>query len=78
MTRVTLLEFRKDAEGILRQVRRGQSVILTRRGRPVARIEPIKDAPSGADDPIYQLIGLTQDVSKSLNNAEMDRLIYGA
>ena len=41
MKTVTMLEFRKNAEGILRRVRLGERFVLSHRGRPAARLEPI-------------------------------------
>ncbi|MCX5909299.1 MAG: type II toxin-antitoxin system Phd/YefM family antitoxin [Deltaproteobacteria bacterium] len=36
MKTITLLEFRKNTEAILQEIPQGKSVVLTRRGRPVA------------------------------------------
>ena len=41
MKSVTISEFRKNAEGILRRVDRGERFILSYRGRAAARLEPI-------------------------------------
>ena len=41
MKAVTMSEFRKDAEGILRRVGKGERFVLSYRGRPAARLEPI-------------------------------------
>jgi len=41
---VTMLEFRKNAEGILRRVRRGERFVLSHRGHAAARLEPISTA----------------------------------
>ena len=75
MTAVSLLQFRRNAEGVLRRVQRGQSLVLTVRGKPVARLEPIATKPS-ADDPLYRLGQLAVGNGKSLSNRDMDRLIY--
>ncbi|MBP7829954.1 MAG: type II toxin-antitoxin system prevent-host-death family antitoxin [Kiritimatiellae bacterium] len=77
MTAVSLLEFRKDAGGVLNRVRRGQSLLLTVRGKPVARLEPVKRK-AGPEDPLYRLADLAAEDGVSLSNAEMDRGIYGA
>ncbi len=76
MTRISMLEFRRDAEGIISRVQRGQRMILTRRGKAVARLEPIVDEKPGADDPFYKLIELAES-GDSLGNAEIDELLYG-
>ena len=75
MMAVSLLQFRRNAEGVLRRVQRGQSLVLTVRGKPVARLEPVTTTPS-EDDPLYCLGQLAVSGGKSLSNRDMDRLIY--
>lgn len=78
MHRVTLVAFRKDAERILRRVGHGERLILTRRGRPVARLEPVSEPAPTSDDPIYHLSESAAKGGASLTNREMDRIVYGA
>ena len=47
MEKVSLLQFRHDAKAIIRQVAQGKRLILTYRGKPVMRLEPITDRPIG-------------------------------
>ena len=75
MTAVSLVQFRRNAEGVLRRVQRGQSFVLTVRGKPVARLEPVTTRPP-KDDPLYRLGQLAVSGGKSLSNRDMDRLIY--
>ena len=77
MKTVTMLKFRNDAEAILKQVGRGQSFVLTYRGKPVAKLEPLAEQEISADDPVYRLSELATSKGESLSNQEMDRLIYG-
>lgn len=70
-----MLDFRLHAEKILSQVQKGQAVVLTRRGKPVARIEPIVEQTSNPNDPFFLLSGLGN--GPSIANAEMDDIIYG-
>jgi len=70
-----MLDFRLHAEKILSQVQKGQAVLLTRRGKPVARIEPIVEQTSNPNDPFFLLSGLGN--GPSIANAEMDDIIYG-
>ena len=77
MNQVTLVEFRKDAEKVLRRIQRGERLILTRRGQPVARLEPISQPSAQADDPIYRLADLAQEGGKAMTNRAMDREICG-
>ena len=47
MKTVTMLEFRQDAEGVLRRVAKGERLVLSHRGKPAARLEPVTAAPLG-------------------------------
>lgn len=77
MTSVSMVELRRDAEGVLRRVGQGERLILTYRGRPVARLEPYTQSVTSADDPIYRLADLSVDEGESLSNEEMDAIVYG-
>ena len=77
MTSISMVEFRQDAEGVLRRVERGERLVLTYRGRPVARLEPYTQPIMSADDPIYRLSELSVDEGESLGNEEMDAIVYG-
>jgi prevent-host-death family protein len=75
---VSLVEFRKNAAQVLRRLRQGWSLVLTSRGRPVARLEPVQVEKVGEDDPLYHLCEVAAEAGESLSNEEMDGLIYGA
>jgi prevent-host-death family protein len=77
MKEVSLVEFRKNAESIIGRVTRGERLVLTRRGRPAVRLEPISESSGGSDDPIYHLSDGVSTQGKSLSNRDMDRAIYG-
>ena len=77
MQTVSMLEFRRRALEIVQQVRRGQRIVLTYRGKPVARLEPIGEAVLTEDDPFYALDRLADTQGKSLTNDQMDRIVYG-
>jgi prevent-host-death family protein len=79
MKTVTMLEFRRDAEGILRRVARGERFVLSHRGRPAARLEPLTE--SGADvanDP-FLTIGRRAVLSPKgrTKHEAIDRILYG-
>ena len=76
MTTITMLQFRKDAEAILAKLRKGEGFLLTYRGRPVARLEPITTAEISADDPFYSICDLATPQGESLTNQEIDRIVY--
>lgn len=78
MKSITMLQFRRQAEAIVRQVQKGQRFTLTYRGKPVARLEPVADRSLGDDDPIYDLADLASDAPQPLTNAQIDRAVYGA
>lgn len=76
MKSISMLDFRLDAERIIGQVQKGQRMILTRRGKPVARLEPIEAELPDSDDSFYSLSDLA-DEGASLNNSQIDKLLYG-
>jgi antitoxin (DNA-binding transcriptional repressor) of toxin-antitoxin stability system len=71
-----MLEFRRHAERIIAQVQKGERMILTRRGKPVARLEPIRGNSVDADDPFYSLCELAEPAG-SLTNRRIDEILYG-
>jgi len=81
MKTVSMLAFRRGAGAILREVAAGYSVTLTYRGKPAVRLEPVRSptsAAKGTVDSFYALDKLAAKDGKSLNNSEMDALIYDA
>ena len=80
MKTVTMLEFRRDAESVLRRVAKGERLVLSQRGKPAARLEPL-DGPSVADpgsDPFLS-IGrrATPSPKGKTKHRDIDRIIYG-
>ena len=75
MNAVSLVEFRTNAGGLLRRVQQGQTLRLTVRGQPVARLAPV-DTPIPADDPLYRLSKLAIDDEAALSNRAIDRIVY--
>ncbi|MGO8674771.1 MAG: type II toxin-antitoxin system Phd/YefM family antitoxin [Limisphaerales bacterium] len=80
MKTVTMLEFRKNAEGILRRVGRGERFVLSHRGRPAARLEPVA-APGPSDpanDPFLTIGRRAAPSPKSkTTHADIDHILYG-
>ena len=74
---ISMLDFRNNAEKIIAQVQKGQRMILTRRGKPVARLEPIVQETGSGDDPFYSLSELSDHAGESLTNAQIDDILYG-
>jgi prevent-host-death family protein len=75
---VSMLEFRRNAEDVLRRVRKGQRMVLTYRGRPVARLVPVASETPATADPFYRLTDLADEDGADLTNAEIDTIVYGA
>lgn len=76
METISILEFRRDAENIIRKVRQGSRFILTYRGKPVMRLEPIIDQDVDPEDPFYTLNQIAAGSGASLTNDEIDEIIY--
>ena len=76
MEKVSMLEFRRDAEIVIRKVRQGKRLIMTYRGKPVMRLEPIQAPAPGPDDPFYKLAHLATAKGQPLTNEEIDQIVY--
>lgn len=76
-----MLEFRRHAQRHLQAVRRGERLVLTYRGRPVARLEPIRTRGGKSDAEADALLRLDEYAvdgpGDALTNEEMDRMVYG-
>ena len=73
-----MVELRERAEEIIGAVRKGQRMVLSYRGRPVARLEPIPTHAADEDDPFYGLAELADDRNEPLTNEQIDEIVYGA
>jgi len=81
MKTLTMLEFRRDARRALAAVRRGERIVLTYRGKPVARLEPLASAPGrpNDDDPLLRLDDFAVDgPGGPLADSAIDRALYGS
>ncbi len=80
MNTVTMVDFRKDAEGILRRVGKGERFVLCHRGRPAARLEPIA-TPVTADPTHDPFFGIARRATRSpkgkTSHQDIDRILYG-
>ena len=77
MVSVSMAELRRNAERVLQRVGQGERLVLTRRGKPVARLEPIEEPAMTADDPIYRLAESSIDGGGPLDNDKIDAVVYG-
>ena len=75
-----MLEFRRNAEGILRRVAKGERFLLSHRGRLAARLEPVVTNSPGdlARDPFLS-IGQRALCSRKgkTRHAGIDKILYG-
>ena len=80
MKSVTMLEFRRDAESVLRRVAKGERLVLSHRGKPAASLEPV-DVASNADpgsDPFLSIVRRAKPSPKGkTKHRESDRILYG-
>lgn len=74
---ISMLDLRQRAETIINEVRRGQTMVLTYRGRAAVRLEPIRPETVAQDDPFYGLSDLADARGRSLSNDEIDDIVYG-
>ncbi len=78
MTTVTMLEFRKNAEQILRRVSKGERFVLSHRGRAAARLEPLDQIKAQKDDPFLTIGARAIPSPKGKTcHSQIDRLLYG-
>jgi prevent-host-death family protein len=73
---VSMLDLRAHAKQIVGQVRAGQALVLTYRGRPAIRLEPILPPAVEVDDPFYRLAELSKRRGTSLTNRQIDAIVY--
>jgi len=74
-----MLDLRRDARRWLEAVRNGERLVLTYRGKPVARLEPVRPEASGVpeDDPLLRIDDFAVDgAGGRLSNADIDRVVY--
>ena len=80
MKTVTMLEFRQDAEGVLRRVAKGERFVLSHRGKPAARLEPLTPAQTSdpASDPFLAVARRAKPSPQGkIKHADIDQILYG-
>jgi len=80
MKTVTMLQFRQDAEGVLRRVAKGERFVISHRGKPAARLEPLT-APSSSDPANDPFLGIARRAKPSpkgkTKHQDIDQILYG-
>ena len=76
MKEVSMLEFRRNAREVIEKISSGECMVLTYRGKPMVRLEPVEEERIREDDPFYKLPEMAEEDGESMSNEEMDRTIY--
>jgi antitoxin (DNA-binding transcriptional repressor) of toxin-antitoxin stability system len=73
-----MLELRKNAQGILRRIAKGERFVLSHRGRPAARLEPLAPVAPPDGDPF---LGIGRRATASpkgkTRHEDIDQILYG-
>ena len=80
MKTVTMLEFRKNAKGVLHRIAKGERIVLSHRGKAAARLEPLTAAsPTDLLNDPFLAIGRRANPSPKgrTQHADIDRILYG-
>jgi prevent-host-death family protein len=80
MKTVTMLEFRQNAQSVLRRVAKGERLLISHRGKPAARLEPLTTAPNDvlSNDPFLTIASRASASPKGkTRHADIDRIVYG-
>ena len=77
MKTLSMVELRTRAEEVIRQVVHGERFVLTYRGKAVARLEPVPSESPIGDDSFYSLCALADEKQSSIDNTDIDRIVYG-
>ncbi len=81
MKTVTMLEFRQDAAAVLKRLARGERLILSHRGKPAARLEPIEAVPEeiSSDDPFLTVATRARPSPHGPTSHDgIDSVLYGS
>ncbi len=78
MKTISMLEFRKNAAKAINEIKQGRRFKLTYRGEEIAEMVPIvTNNKIEKDDPFYRITDLASKAGSTLNNDQIDKLIYG-
>lgn len=78
MKEISMLELRTNAKSVILALRKGLSLTLTYRGKPLARLEPIRGQSANADDdPLFSLsANAINSPDGDLDHSKIDDLLY--
>lgn len=77
---VTMLEFRRDADRVFRRIAKGERFILSHRGKPAARLEPmpsLEQVDLGSDPFLNIATRATPSPKGKTDHRDIDKILYG-
>ena len=80
MKTITMLEFRQNAQSVLRRIAKGERLLLSNRGKPAARLAPLTSAPNDvlSTDPFLSIASrATASLKGKTRHDDIDRIVYG-
>ena len=78
MQKISMLEIRRNARGLVERLRRGESFTVTYRNQPVGELRPVTEVTAvHEDDPVYRLGDRAEDLGESVDARQADTLLYG-
>jgi antitoxin (DNA-binding transcriptional repressor) of toxin-antitoxin stability system len=80
MRTITMLEFRHNAQSVLRRIAKDERFGLSHRGKRAARLEPLTTTPDtvSPNDPFLTIGSRAKASPKGrTRHADIDRIIYG-
>jgi len=82
MKAITLLDLRRSAPSIFREINRGEKMVLKYRGKPAIQLAPLSPKARQPhrlkDDPFYGLTAIAAGNGVSVTNEVIDKLVYGS
>jgi prevent-host-death family protein len=73
---ITMLDFRRRAGRIVKQIRQGESMVLSYRGEESVVLTPYRKGPPEERDPLFDLPKKAEK-GGSLTNDDIDGVLYG-
>jgi len=80
MSTITMLELRRESAAVLSRLSKGERLILSHRGRPVARLEPVGNAeqtPPDADPFLNVASRALPSPKGPTKHRQIDAILYG-
>jgi len=78
MKTVTMVELRQESATILGRLSKGERLVLSHRGKPVARLEPIAPTGDSSTDPFMDVYSRAMPSPKSpTSHQSIDSILYG-